>query len=107
MIRIFDVSSYESAKELFSDIEKAAEKGVEDYESWMTEIGEIPRELFILFSSFNNKRIKILDLESYDTVIQLEKDINEIASKYNIVKINFWGIQSFLRDVIIILYELK
>jgi hypothetical protein len=107
MIKIFDVSSYESTKQLFDDIEKAAENGVEDYESWMTEIGEIPRELFILFSSFNNKRIKILDLENYDTIIQLEKDINEIASKYNIVKINFWGIQTFVKDVLIILYELK
>jgi hypothetical protein len=88
-----------------------------DYETWITEIGGIDRELFIFIYEGNvdskktkktgKKRMKIFDLSKFDTVKDLQNAINEIAKDNDIITINFWDIkaQEYIKDVIIVVYE--
>jgi len=121
LVKIFDVSSYENSHSLMSAIESFANENfvldIVDYETWITEIGGIDRELFIFIYEGNvdsnktkktgKKRMKIFDLSKFDTVKDLQNAINEIARDNDIVTINFWDIkaQEYIKDVIIVVYE--
>jgi hypothetical protein len=121
LVKIFDVSSYENSHSLMTAIESFANENfvldIVDYETWITEIGGIDRELFIFIYEGNvdskktkktgKKRMKIFDLSKFDTVKDLQNAINEIARDNDIITINFWDIkaQEYIKDVIIVVYE--
>jgi len=121
LVKIFDVSSYENSHSLMTAIESFANENfvldIVDYETWITEIGGIDRELFIFIYEGNvdskktkktgKKRMKIFDLSKFDTVKDLQNAINEIAKDNDIITINFWDIkaQEYIKDVIIVVYE--
>mgnify|MGYP000140013773 CR=1 FL=1 len=121
LVKIFDISEYENSHALITAIETFTNANfvldVIDYETWITEIGGISRELFILVylgevdtektKKTARKKIKIFDLSTFDTVKDLQNAINEIAKDNDLITLNFWSITAtdYIRDVVILLYE--